>query len=273
MQNFNPTVSRDGARAAFTAFGGAQAARIEVRVKDLRTGGETAVPVQAVNMGQVPRLSPDGSLLAYRDVVEGRSKTFVVAPGGTAARALCENCFVTGFFPGNEAALVRSKAQRAGEDGPSDRGEKRSSVVPRGTSSRTPACRPTGGGSPGSPASRTGGPRSAYLPSISLRTGRRETITVAEADIISARPTGPPTAAGSIICPRRTAAARSSRGSSIPGRRSPSAEEREILETTGSRLWLNYPYGNGAIAVAADRIVFEAASMSGNIYLARPKKR
>ena len=109
MQNFNPTVSRDGARAAFTAFGGAQAARIEVRVTDLRTGGETAIPVQAVNMGQVPRLSPDGSLLAYRDIVEGRSKTFVVAAGGAAARALCEDCLVTGFFPGNEAALVRIK--------------------------------------------------------------------------------------------------------------------------------------------------------------------
>jgi Tol biopolymer transport system component len=58
-----------------------------------------------------------------------------------------------------------------------------------------------------------------------------------------------------------------------PRTKVPVGAEREILETTGSRLWLNYPYGNGAIAVAADRIVFEAAGMTGNIYLARPKKR
>jgi hypothetical protein len=36
---------------------------------------------------------------------------------------------------------------------------------------------------------------------------------------------------------------------------------------------LNFPKGNGAIGVAADRIVFEATDMIGNIYLAKPKKR
>ena len=36
---------------------------------------------------------------------------------------------------------------------------------------------------------------------------------------------------------------------------------------------LNFPKGNGAIGVAKDRIIFEATAITGNIYLAKPKKR
>ncbi len=125
MQNFNPSVSRDGARAAFTAFGGAQAARIEVRVTDLRTGGETAIPVQAVNMGQFPRLSPDGSLLAYRDVVEGRSKTFVVAPGGGGRPGALRKLFRPRVLSRERGGPGPEQTQRAGEEEPPDRGDER----------------------------------------------------------------------------------------------------------------------------------------------------
>ncbi|HSA94514.1 MAG TPA: protein kinase, partial [Acidobacteriota bacterium] len=110
MQNFTPTISRDGTKAAFSAFGGAQAAKIEVRVKDLTTGAETKIPVQGISVDQDPRLSPDGSLVAYRDRVEGRNLSFLVGPGASAPRALCEGCAVRGFFPANDAALVQFKA-------------------------------------------------------------------------------------------------------------------------------------------------------------------
>ena len=85
MQNFYPTVSRDGGKAAFTAFGGAALARIGIRVVDLRSGRDISIPVRAVGLSQFPRLSPDGSLLAYRDVVEGKLLTFVLAPGRSTA--------------------------------------------------------------------------------------------------------------------------------------------------------------------------------------------
>ncbi len=60
-------------------------------------------------MGQYPRLSHDGSLLACRDVVDGKTKTFIMTLGGGAAKVLCEGCFVFGFFPANDAALVGIK--------------------------------------------------------------------------------------------------------------------------------------------------------------------
>ena len=58
-----------------------------------------------------------------------------------------------------------------------------------------------------------------------------------------------------------------------PGTKAPVGEEREVFASTESRLNLNFPKGNGTIGVAADRIIFEATSMIGNIYLAKPKKR
>jgi len=272
MQNFNPTVSRDGVRAAFTAFGGAQAARIEVRVTDLRTGGETAIPVQAVNMGQVPRLSPDGSLLAYRDIIEGRSKTFIIAPGGAAARALCENCLVTGFFPGNEAALVRIKSNEL-EKMDLRTGEKRVVLSSPQDIVEDARLSPDGrwiawlAGEPDGRAAVRISPVDAAPNEV------RGTITVAQAGYFLGQPDWSPNGRWLYYLSEKNGRC------SIFAReldlltKVPVGEEREILELTESRLWLNFPYGNGAIAVAADRIVFEAASMTGNIYLAKPKKR
>jgi hypothetical protein len=39
-----------------------------------------------------------------------------------------------------------------------------------------------------------------------------------------------------------------------------------------NRYMLNFPMGNGAIAVAADRIIFAVSELQGNISLAKPKK-
>ncbi len=51
------------------------------------------------------------------------------------------------------------------------------------------------------------------------------------------------------------------------------AEERQVFIPPDGRLMMNLPKGNYAVSVAEDRIVFTATEVSGNIYLARPKKR
>lgn len=272
MQNFNPTVSRDGARAAFTAFGGAQAARIEVRVANLRTGGETAIPLQAVNMGQVPRLSPDGSLLAYRDIVEGRSKTFVVAPGGAAARELCENCFVTGFFPGNEAALVKSKRDEL-EKMDLRTGEKRIVLSSPGDIVQDASLSPDGRWIAWLAGEPDGRAAVRVSPVDSAPGEARGSITVAQADHFLGQPDWSPNGRWLYYLSEKNGRCSIFARELDPRTKVPLGVEREFLDTTVNRLWLNFPIGNGAIAVAADRIVFEAARMTGNISLARPKKR
>ena len=272
MQNFNPSISRDGTRAAFDAFGGAQAARIEIRVKDMRTGEETTIPVQGSNPFQYPRLSPDGSLLAYRDVVEGKTKSFVIAPGAAAARVLCESCFVPGFFPGNEFALVRIKPNelekmdlRSGErrvilSSPQDIIED-ASVSPDGKWIAWLAGRPDG--------------RAAVrISPVERGPGEGESaITVAEADYYLGRPDWSPNGRWIYYLSEKNGRCSIFARPLDPRTKIPAGEEREVFASMESRLNLNFPKGNGTLAVAADRIVFEASAMIGNIYLAKPKKR
>jgi len=54
--------------------------------------------------------------------------------------------------------------------------------------------------------------------------------------------------------------------------RKPIGPEREVYASEESRFMLNFPRGNGAIGVAADRIIFAVTEVQGNIFLARPKK-
>lgn len=108
MQKFAPLISRDGSRAAFVAFGGIQGSRIELRSKDLKTGQETAIPMQEVYLGGTV-LSPDGTHLAYRDFGDGKMRTCILAPGASTGPEVCAGCYVLGFFSGNNFALVRVK--------------------------------------------------------------------------------------------------------------------------------------------------------------------
>ncbi|MBP1659662.1 MAG: serine/threonine protein kinase, partial [Candidatus Aminicenantes bacterium] len=263
MQNFNPTVSLDGARAAFTAFGGAQASRIEVRVKDLRTGGETTVPVQAVNLGQFPRLSPDGSLLAYRDVIEGLSKTFVIAPGAGAARLICEGCFVTGFFPTNDAALIRVKPHEL-ERLDLTTGERR--VV---LSSPRDVIEDAGLSPDGKwIAWLAGEPDGRAAVRISLvdapQSGAGDAIPVAGSDHYLGLPAWSPNGRWLYYLSEKMGPCSIMARELDPQTKRPVGEEREVFAPATSRLWLNFPKGNGAISVAADKIVFEASTMTGN---------
>jgi serine/threonine protein kinase/dipeptidyl aminopeptidase/acylaminoacyl peptidase len=272
MQNFNPSVSRDGSRAVFTAFGGAQTAKYELRLVDLRTGEEAKIPLQGRSIWEFPRLSPDGSLLAYRDIIEGITKTFIVAPGAAAARPLCENCSILGFFPDNEFALVqiiRSELEkrnlRTGETSvvlasPSDFVSD-SSVSPDGNWIAWLAALPDG--------------RAAIriTPVEAPPAGAERTITVAEADYFLGNPDWSPNGRWLYYLSEKNGRASIFAREVDPRTKRPAGAEREVFLSTESGLNLNYPKGHGTIGVAADRIIFEGCTMTGNIYLARPKKR
>jgi hypothetical protein len=271
MQNFNPTVSVDGAKAAFTAFGGAQASRIEVRVKDLRTGGETRIPVQALNMSQVPRLSPDGSLLAYRDVINGIAKTFVIAPGAADARALCEGCFVPGLFPGNDAALVQSKPHEL-EKMDLRTGERTVVLSSPRDIIQDAAISPDGRWIAWLAGLPDGRAAIRISPAVTPQAGVPSAIAVAESDHYLGRPAWSPNGRWLYYLSEKNGPCSIFARELDPRSKAPSGEEREVFSAAEGRLWLNFPKGNGAIAVAADRVIFEASAITGNIYLARPKK-
>jgi Tol biopolymer transport system component len=271
MQNFTPAISRDGAKAAFSAFGGAQASRNEVRVKDLRTGGESTFPAQGIIVNQYPRLSPDGSLLAYRDISDEKVKTFIVTPGAGVARVLCEGCFVAGFFPANDAALVRVKPNEL-ERMDLLTGEKRVILSSPQDIIEDASLSPDGKWIAWLAGEPDGRAVIRLSPVVSAQDGARATITVAEADHYLSRPDWSPNGRWLYYLSEKNGRASMFARPLDPRTRVPVGEEREVFTSTESRLWLNFPAGNGAIAVAADRITFESSGMTGNISLAKPKK-
>jgi serine/threonine protein kinase/Tol biopolymer transport system component len=272
MQNFTPTVSRNGAKAAFTAFGGVQVGRIEMRVKDLRTGVETTFPAQGLIISQYSRLSPDGSLLAYRDIVDGKTKTFIIAPGHGAARVLCEGCFVSGFFPGNDFALVRIKPNEL-ERMDLRTGEKKVILSSAQDILEDASLSPDGKWIAWLAGEQDGRAAVRISPVEGAPDGVRATITVAEADHYLGQPDWAPNGKWLYYLSQKNGRCSIFARPLDPRTCVPIGEEREVFTSTESRLWLNFPYGNGAIAVAADKIVFEATAMTGNINVAKPKKR
>jgi Tol biopolymer transport system component len=239
---------------------------------DLRTGEEEKIPLQDQAIFQPARLSPDGSLLAYRNSVEGKMRTFLAAPRGALPRTFCEACFVAGFFPGNEFALVRDKPNelrkvniRTGE----------SSVVLASASDivSDAAVSPDGKWVAWLAALPDGRAAVRVSPVETPPAGAEKMITVVEADYFLGNPDWSPNGRRLYYLSEKNGRASIFVRQLDPLTKEPVGAEREVFASTGNRLNLNFPKGNGMIGVAADRIVFEATAMTGNIYLARPKQR
>jgi eukaryotic-like serine/threonine-protein kinase len=272
MQDFGPTVSRDGSRATFSAFGGVQAARMEVRILDLRSGEEAKFPMRAISIDQNARLSPDGTLLAYRDIVDGKETTFLASLNGAAPRPLCEGGFVTGFFPANDAVLVRFKPDELVRMNILS-GEKQIVLSSRGDVIGDACLSPDGRSiawQAGEPDGRTA---IRITPVEGPADGKRQAVTATEADRFLASPGWSPNGRWLYYLSEKTGRCSILAREFDPRTGVFRGDERVVLETIESRLWLNYPKGNGQISVAADKIVFEGTGMTGNIYLARPKAR
>jgi Tol biopolymer transport system component len=106
---FGFSLSRDGDRLAYSSYFFVQGAeRVEVRLQDRTTGEETvAVSVGGGRSGSLrPRLSPDGRVLTWRRRVEGKLTTFVAPTGESSGRPLCEACGIDSFFSDGEHVLV-----------------------------------------------------------------------------------------------------------------------------------------------------------------------
>ncbi|NTV80941.1 MAG: protein kinase, partial [Candidatus Aminicenantes bacterium] len=271
MQKFSPSISRDGARAAFIAFGGVQETKIEVRVKDLRTGQETAIPLQSVNLDNVV-LSPDGSALAYQDRVAGKLRSYVMTPGAAVGREVCEGCAVRGFYPDNRSVLIQAVPKEL-EKLDLQTGKRTLVLASQQDIVQGAGLSPDGkwiawhaGGPDGRAAIRID---PAEMPAG----GKKETVTVAEAGYILGAPAWSPNGRYLYYLSEKNGRCALFVRELDPQTKKPVAEERQVFIPPDGRLWMNLPKGNFAVGVAKDRIIFAATEVSGNIYVARPKKR
>jgi Tol biopolymer transport system component/predicted Ser/Thr protein kinase len=274
MQKFMPALSQDGRWLAFTAFGGVQANRLELRRMDLRDGREAVFPLAASGLvfGQFPRFSRDGSLLAYRDIVDGAWHTWIVPAGAAAGRDVGDLGRVWDFFPDADSVLAR-------------------------TDSRTLVKRSLKGGPPtevvklGEDVLIDGSlsPDGRWAAFSAGRPDGRAAIEIAPI----ASPPVPPSAIPSVIVsdrflslPRWSPQGRylfylaAQEGRSVlcaqrldPATMRPIGPAKAVFASPSERLNLNYPLGNAHLDVGVDRIIFTVDEVLGNIFLLRPKGR
>jgi len=111
---FHFSLTRDGSRLAFSTFSGPRESRLtEIHLRDLVSGHESVListPAKVTSLR--PRISPDGTLLAWSDLVDRQRVAYVAPVSEPVGRELCRKCSVVGFFAGGAEALVHQPPSR-----------------------------------------------------------------------------------------------------------------------------------------------------------------
>jgi serine/threonine protein kinase len=108
------SLDRRGHRIAYTAVAGPTGRfRMEVRVRELASGEET-VPLRLtpIAISLRPRLSPDGALLAWEELADGKFASFVGKTSGPAGQEQCKDCRLLGFASDGRRVLLRTGPRR-----------------------------------------------------------------------------------------------------------------------------------------------------------------
>ena len=103
------SVSADGSKVAYGAYGGLETPIRQIRIHNLNTGRESQLAIRALGPFPTPALSPDGSFVAYTEDVDGRQVSFLAPAEGGPSRQICEGCSVAAVFPGAKSLLVGEK--------------------------------------------------------------------------------------------------------------------------------------------------------------------
>lgn len=269
---FNPSISRDGSRLVYSSFGGLKRARSEVRLMDLISGEEKIFQMRTAQLGRVPKLSPDGTILSYRDEVKGKVKTFIVKSDDTAGREICGSCVILGFFPDPNQALIQEGDQQLLRFNIST-GERTLLLEASVGRIREPAISPDGRwisfvhGKPDGRAAIYVAPLTESL------TSESDWILLFDEDHYLGSPAWAPEGNRLYYLSERKGVCSVWMQKLDPQTKKPDGETEEVYRARQSRFNLNIPRDNGTLAVAADKLIFWMSEMTGNIYMAEPKQK
>jgi dipeptidyl aminopeptidase/acylaminoacyl peptidase len=108
------SLDRQGDRIVYTAVAGPMGRwRMEIRVRELASGEET-VPLRLtpISISLRPRLSPDGALLAWEELKDGKFVSFVGKTSEPSGQELCQDCRLLGFGSDGRHVLLRTGPRR-----------------------------------------------------------------------------------------------------------------------------------------------------------------
>jgi Tol biopolymer transport system component len=210
--------------------------------------------------------------LAYQDRVAGKLQSYVLAPGAAAGREVCQGCAVLGFYPDNRSVLVQA-VPREIEKLDLQTGKMTAVLASRVDIIQGACLSPDGKWIAWHAGEPDGRAAIRVDPAESSRGGGQETVTVAEAGYIMGAPAWSPNGRYLYYLSEKNGRCALFVRELDPRTKRPVAEERQVFIPPEGRLMMNLPKGNFAISAAKDRIIFTATEVSGNIFLAKPKKR
>jgi Tol biopolymer transport system component/predicted Ser/Thr protein kinase len=272
LAKWDPSVSRDGLTLAYAVFGGLRTARSEVRVRDLASGKERTIPYGTSIMSMGPVISPDGSLVAYRNIVSGQSVTLVAPTESLTGREICRDCQILDFYTGSKFALVRTNPRRL-EKLSLDTGDK-TPVLELSNGTVLDAALSPDNRSLAFLSGRPDG-RAAILnvPLGITAAAENEAILVAEDDRFLGSPKWSPDGNILYYLSNRDGHCCIWARHLDPATKNPVGEDFGVLHVHSGVYRINLPDGNETLGVAKDKIIFYACEGAGNIWMAKPKKR